>query len=331
VAAFLFSVLVALPARAEPAPATEGSVDLVWNAPPGCPTREAVLAEVRRALTSATLRPAVTRADVSRLASERWSVHLVTNVGGVEGERSLEADSCAALVTATALIVAWTIDPLHAAQVVPTPPSPPRRLAGGPSPEDFGAGRSTTDRTAGASSATPSRLRLAGVFALGGQADVGTLPRAGYAVEITVGAVGGRFRAEASGSAWAGEDVTTNASEGTHLHLFDGTIRGCWRGWVGRTIELDPCLGVGAVHASSDGFGETTPFRRDGWWSIARGDLLLSWVVVGPVALRAMVGVVVPIARPAVVILNPEGGAAPVAETSPVALRGALGLEVKFP
>ena len=315
VAALLSTVLLAPPALAEPA-SPDGGVDLVWNAPAGCPSRDAVLAEVRRALTGSRPRPAAARADVTILTAVRWSVHLVTNVNGAQGERAFEADSCAALASAAALIVAWTIDPLRA-----------RAPAAG-------APTKVTSKESTAATSRPARSRsgFSGLVAIAAQGDLGTLPSAAPAAEATAGATFGHLRAEVSGSAWAGQDVKGSATEGTHLHLFDGTLRGCWRGLIGQSVEIDPCLGAGIVHASSEGFGESTPYRSDGWWWMARGDLLTTWALVGPVSLRVMVGVVVPLARPSIVILSSQNGEVPLHQSSStLALRGSLGLEVNFP
>jgi hypothetical protein len=163
------------------------------------------------------------------------------------------------------------------------------------------------------------------------QADLGTLPSAAPGVEITAGALFGPLRVEASGSFWAVEDATRSASEGTHLQLMDGSLRGCWRGAVAPKLEIDPCLGAGVAHLSSDGFGETSPYRRDAWWASMQAGLLGTWTVAGPVSLRALVGATVPLARPAVVILDSQGGAVPLFRLSAVALRAGLGLELHFP
>jgi hypothetical protein len=79
------------------------------------------------------------------------------------------------------------------------------------------------------------------------------------------------------------------------------------------------------------GFGETQTYQRDTWWWMARGDLLASWTLLGPFALRALLGVAVPLARPPVVILDSQGGTIQLHQPSRVAGRAALGIEVHFP
>src|SRR4051812_19779746 len=105
-------LLGALSARAAESPSP---VQLEWDAPRGCPPVESVVEEARRNLGGTTPHRVAARADVTEVGPEHWSVHLFTEVDGVAGERSLEANSCASLASATALILAWTVDPSHAA------------------------------------------------------------------------------------------------------------------------------------------------------------------------------------------------------------------------
>jgi hypothetical protein len=320
-AAFLCALVTASSGFADEPAAAKGDVRLAWNAPEGCPAGEAVLAEMRRILGGTASREAEARADVTRLAPDRWSVVLATRIDDTVGERSFEADSCAALASATALILAWTVDPLHASAPAlgVSPPSPPVES----SPEL---------RTPNPVAPAPARPALSGLLALAAQGDRGTLPSTGAAAELTVGATLGVVRAEASGSAWLAQDAMRSASEGTHLHVIEAAFRGCWRAIARERFEIDPCLGAAVAHVSSDGFGETRPYQRDAWWWMARGDLLATWTLFEPVALRALVGVAAPLPRRSVVILDPQsGGAVPIHEPAVVAGRAALGVEVHFP
>ena len=69
--AALVMVLGAGSARAQPAAA---AVDLTWNAPSDCPSREGVLGEVARLLAASRSLPAqaTARADVTRDEQGRW-------------------------------------------------------------------------------------------------------------------------------------------------------------------------------------------------------------------------------------------------------------------
>jgi hypothetical protein len=300
-------------------------VSLTWNAPHECPPGEAVLADVQRMLGSTSGRSVAARADVTEVNPEHWSVHLTTDVEGAQGERTIEANSCASLATATALILAWTVDPSRAR----APPPPPQANAG-VAPEAAG------DR---AEPSTPRGRSMqsepfAGLVAATGAFDVGTLPTVGTAGEITVGALLGPVRAEVSGAYWLPQDATRGTSEGTHIHLLDARVRGCFRIRLTGTLELDPCLGAAIIAASSEGFGPAatfTPYSQRGAWGAAGGEALAAWRLFGPVALRASVGVWFPLAPPSFVIDVQNQGQAGLHTSEPVGGRATLGVEVRFP
>jgi hypothetical protein len=304
--------LIATMSRAafgQPVQPTTG-IDLRWNAPDGCPTREVVLAEVSHVLGGPTSRRATARADVAMLAPDRWAVHLVTDVEGSAGERSFEADSCSALASATALIVAWTVDPLRASSA-PAPVESPRPEPIVSRPEQPGH-------------------PLSGLVAISAQGDLGSLPTVAPSGELAVGVTQDRIRVEALGSLWAVQNANRTASEGAHLQRIEAGLRGCWRAFVGSSLEADPCLGARLTQLSSQGFGETTTYQRDAWaWSLD-ADVLATWTLVGPLALRGMLGIAVPLTRPPVVV-DSQAGTTQLQQSAVVAGRVALGLEVRFP
>lgn len=118
----------ALVATLWPSLAAAQAVELVWEAPAGCPDRAAVLARMPVAH-----RPIAVRARSEHGANGRWSLHLELE-GGV---RDLEADTCAELADAAVLMVALALDgAAPAPPPAPIPPAPERvrlgaRLLGG--------------------------------------------------------------------------------------------------------------------------------------------------------------------------------------------------------
>jgi hypothetical protein len=90
-------------------------LSLSWAIPPGCPPAAAVEAEFVRLLGGPTRTPSSKRIKVQgrvrRLAQDRWSVQLETDIDGAKGHRQLEGDSCPSITAAAALILALTIDP----------------------------------------------------------------------------------------------------------------------------------------------------------------------------------------------------------------------------
>jgi hypothetical protein len=254
-------------------------------------------------------------------------VHLQTDVDGVQGERTIDATSCESLATATALILALTVDPSKARASLPAEPTAPTAEAPpAPPPSPLPA------------PPRGSRERMAALVAIGSAGDLGTMPSPALAPQATVGLLFGPVRAELSGDDWGPQNATPagDASEGAHLHLYDATLRGCFRWRFASRLELDPCVGAGLVYATSDGFTTRsdptfTPYQSSGAWMTADGDLLAAWRLFGPIALRASVGAGAPLARPPFVVLRQQGPPKFLHESAAVIGRASLGLEARFP
>jgi hypothetical protein len=109
IAAFVV-VTVLRVARAEAAEVQR--VPLQWNAPPGCPNAAAVLADIERNLSASGEEPTafVAGVDVSELPGGLWQAHLEVEARGGRTERRFEAESCQAIASATAIIIALAAD-----------------------------------------------------------------------------------------------------------------------------------------------------------------------------------------------------------------------------
>ncbi|HEX8791818.1 MAG TPA: hypothetical protein VF765_12780 [Polyangiaceae bacterium] len=304
-------------------------VSLAWNAPAGCPAGEAVLAEVKAILGGPTPHRVTARAEVTQLGPDHWSVHVVTDVDGTLGERTLDADSCASLANATALILAWAVDPVKARaamaakQPEPAPPAP--ASAATPSP----------DRTPQPAS---SPLPLAAVVAVSGMGDVGTLQSPGGGVQVALGALIGPLRFELSGDYWGTQDISGKGplqdAVGAKVHLLDAGLRACFRWRLDPRFELDPCLGAGLVLATSDGYPASSTFQpahNSGDWMTLHADLLAAWRLAGPLSLRATVGVEAPLAHPTFVVTNDTNASKPLYTVGDVGGTATLGVEAHFP
>ena len=324
VIAILAIGLIAEVARAD---SIDDAVQLSWNAPAGCPSHDSVMNDVARILGATTTHHATVRADVTELGPERWSVHLATNVDGAPGERSLEANSCEAVASATSLIVAWTVDPAKARAQTAAAPAPTASASATPSASAAPAPSQGPSAQPPPPSSEPARV----VVALSGVGALGVLPSTGFAGELSAGVLIGPLRAEIAGSDWIPQDATAPAGgEGTHVHLYDGALRACYRGRLGAAFEIDPCA-VGAItFASSDGFGESQTFQRTSSWGSLRAEALSSIKVVGPLALRGSLGLGVPITRPPFVLLGPSGSIE-LHRVSVITAQATIGLEARFP
>lgn len=299
-------------------------VSLAWNAPAGCPTGDAMLAQVNGILGGPTEHRASARADVTQVGPQHWSVHLATDVDGAQGERTLEADTCESLAKATALILAWTVDPIKAraaalaASPAPAPP-PAREQPAAPPPS--------------------SPIELAALVGVSGMGDIGTLPSVGGGVELTLGALVGPLRLELSGAYWGPQDIVKTAPNGdavgAQIQILDGALRGCFRWRLHPRFELDPCAGAALVHASTTGHSTATTFvstNGSGDWTTFHGDLLGAWRLLGPLALRATVGVEAPLARPSfVVTIQQASQEVPLHQANAVGGTATLGVEAHFP
>jgi hypothetical protein len=174
---------------------------------------------------------------------------------------------------------------------------------------------------------------LAGASAV---VDFGTLPSTGGAGEITLGVLIDVVRLEVSYADWLAQDAAHSsggALEGAHIQLLDASGRVCFRARPVARLEVDPCLGGAFVFAASDGFGPAgafEPFQRSGTWGALEADLLASWRLFGPLALRGAFGLRAPLTRPSFTIDSPGGE---VFLHRPAAGEGrvSLGLEVIFP
>jgi hypothetical protein len=174
-----FALCLAL--SAANAHADEPRLRLAWNAPAGCASEEAVIAEVQKILAGPPSQGATAKADVEPVAERRFRERLSTDVAGVSGEQTLEADSCEELAKATGLILAWSIDPqraaARAAASTPTPtPTPTATATATPTPTPT----PTATPTADVSTNRSSRRTLG--FLLGGLGVAGVLVGSGFGV-----------------------------------------------------------------------------------------------------------------------------------------------------
>ena len=151
-ALLVFALALALAPR--PASAQE-RLALRWTAPPACPDGAVVRDEVERLLGGAIPDGARVTAEADATArGSRYRLTLATEMEGAHGERVLEAERCAELAAATALILALMIDPEAVARAEPSP-----LITGTQPPPIEPAERAATQ--AAATSLTPASLATA--------------------------------------------------------------------------------------------------------------------------------------------------------------------------
>jgi hypothetical protein len=295
-------------------------VDLTWNAPVDCPTRDEVTVEITRLLSaSAESRVEVTaRADVSHDQENRWHARLSVRTRDAHSERTLDAESCPAIASATAVIVALAVE-----GGMPDRVSPSASQASKPEPASPSAAQPRGSQVV---------IGAAGVF------DAGSLPLFAPGVEGSLGWATSwsrwRVRAVATGSFFPSQDSAPlpdrsgAPGEFGRFELFAAAARVCGSIVLG-AVDVGPCLGAEADVMTGTRVRAALPTRNTGAWALAVGSALVSWSLTSHWAF----------------VLRGEGFYAPstpwfgltsganhidVYRPSSTGARGALGLEVRF-
>ena len=298
----------------------EGSLDIAWLAPEGCPSAESVSSEIDELLGGAAGTRAGEHLSVRAMVArgERWLVTLETQTGAASGHRSIEATSCQGLASATALIVALMIDPdavaAHAGKGAEMAPAPP------PSP-------ATPQPAVPPARAARSTFGIAGAGAAG---DLGVLPGPDVGPGAALGLLLGHWRLElrvAYGVREVPSDTLADAS-GAYgkFRFYAGTLAGCWTALRG-AVDFGPCVEaeLGAVHGEGAGAdhnrGQTTP-----WFALGAGGVVIfkatPWLHF-PVHIDA----VLPMWRPNFMVQHADGS---LFRAWPVGGRLTAGVELQF-
>jgi hypothetical protein len=330
-AATAAGMTVGVAAFAQPTSPTSPSVDLAWSAPAECPSRSAVLGEIQAILegSAAPAHPVEATAAVER-AGQRWRVALTVRSAEGSGTRSIDADSCTALGSAVALIVALAVDPTRRAPAdadagtSPPPPGPP------PSPGSSPGAQKADEKE----EADGPRLAV-GAAAAG---DVGTLPSPAIGGWVAVAGLYRRARLEVRGRAYASQRAADLArpTQGVDLGYLGLDARACLAVLATERaaregFAVGPCIGADLSRISASGFGGSKTFSGDGSWSALEAGVLGTWALASVVALRVGVDLLVPTSRPGFVVLAPDGSTAESLHR-PAAIGGRfdLGAELRF-
>ncbi len=234
---------------------------LTWVAPPSCPPAAEIEAQFARLLGGAA-RPATSRritavATVQQAGGRSWAVRIETTIDGDAGVRALEGDSCWAVASATALLLALTIDPGAAGRATlagsQAPPSLPREDAVVPSrPLDAVVAPSPVPPKA-----APSVRPFVRAF---GGAVFNLLPEVAPVGGLAVGLRRDWFNLELSGLVSA--EVRAQALDlpraGGDFRLLAVAVRGCGRVGAG-LLAGGLCAGVELERILAVGFGVDRP------------------------------------------------------------------------
>lgn len=223
---------------AAPASAEVQHVPLSWNAPPGCTDAAAVLADVERNLAAAGegRSPFAAVVEVSERPKGAWQAHLRVEARGGRVERLFEAESCQAIASATALIIALAAQVGDGGQTA---------NAAGPLPEQ--------KQDEGQAAPGPYWRRAPLGLAISGLIDGGILPkRPAAGAEVAIGrswtAPGWRLRLLAGAGFFFPRTAEFDLGSGDFWRL---TVsgRGCLS--TGAQFEIGLCVGgeLSAMHS----------------------------------------------------------------------------------
>jgi hypothetical protein len=312
------SVGLARPAAAD-APALPSHLAVEWEAPSSCPDVAHVRTAIATTLGGSTARRAgptleargvVT--DVVPSTQPLFRLRIDLTAEGASETRTMEANSCATLENAFALVVAFAFDPSAA------PPAPESPLVTPPSP-------ASTPRTP-SESAPPSFAVLGGPLLAAG---AGALPFPAYGV-------GGRLAIEAGprwelgGTFWpeqpASVPVDASGRAGANVWLATVEPSACLALAAG---VVAPCLGAEAGATGATGTGIANPSRGVSWWLAPTASLSLRVSLARGVGLRFRVEGGVPVFRPSFTLEN-VGAEGPVQAFRPAPAFGAVSIEPEF-
>jgi len=308
-------------------------VALLWNAPEGCPTTQAILDDVERTLGGAHRDIAPVAAAVNVLVPSppdgRWRANLVIHSHGKRAERQFEAESCEALASATGLIVGLAAEG--------TDDAAPTRSDGQVAP----AASRADDAIAAAPGQGPANPEPAwngsGPHVLvGGILDSGTMPGSS-APGIEAGAGQSwttsiwRMRLTAGASFFPEQNLPNTMTFGVpygRYWMVSFSGRGCLTTVLSR-FEIGPCLGGELAFMHSTGLGGPTVTDTQYWASVL-GSAVAALTVVSRVVVFARTEVLFPTTQRSFHEVWQGGTISDVYKIPAHAFRGVAGVELRF-
>ncbi|HEU4405168.1 MAG TPA: hypothetical protein VFS43_07745 [Polyangiaceae bacterium] len=303
-----FGLALALLGSASPARAQgeEAPLRLSWQSPLECPSEREVRDEIARLAPPGRARPALdARALVHQEASGRWVGAFRVEQGEFVGERLIEADTCAEVAHAFALVVALALDP-NASLEPPAPAAPTPGPLATVAPPLAPAGPLSDGAPAARAKA---RRPLAWVAGAGLRLQTGLLPGLASGVGLDVGATWGANGVYANGVFFPEREQTLSGiSEAKGRYgLWGAGLSGC-HSWPLGGLEVEVCARTrwGSAWARSKGVSRESSGR--GLWGSGGGVGALR-VPLGPRgALRAELEAGASTKRPRFVIEGAEAG-----------------------
>ena len=300
--------------RSPQANAAEPGLDLVWDAPPECPSR----AEVVAAAVSPRANLAL-RAEARVTRTPDWAVEL--HVSG--GRRRIEARTCAELAEATALILALAMEGADGEGLPPetgTAAPPPSR----PTPPPHGGGTE-----AHPDSGTPRARATLARFTVGASGALTTaiLPGLGTAGGASLAWTPGRLRVAVDGALHGVQSgMIAGSSSGARFALRNLGAGVC-AGFSAGPTSLAPCAGAVLFDVSAHGTGVDASYDAGASWLAVAAGGRASLPLRDAVALVASADALVPLSRPTFVV----EGEGTVHRPAALGARAGIGVELTIP
>jgi len=289
-------------------------------------------------------------ATVFRTESGAYRLRLQTAFRGESRIREVEGSSCEAVGSATALMLAFLLDPEAAAaqvqeeapapapsvETVPAVAEPPAPLAqpviplvAPVSPVATPTPRSAPDAAVERDTSPPSAARSRKLWfaGLATGIDSGALPGTTASVALVLGRNVGPLALEAELlRLWPREQrLRSDPNRGGKFELWALGLDACYQVAWSR-LALGPCLGVESGTLYGSGFGVDTPQQGKGLWLDALGMLAGRYRVADWFGARLQAGIAVPFTRPVYVLDN----VGTVYQADFMALRAGAGVEAYF-
>ena len=243
------------------------AVEVRWVGPSGCIDEQTLAQQV---IDLAGQPPAPI--DLEASSSERgWRIRVTYE----DTRREIEAQDCAVLTEAVALIVAVRVDAVRtAAKVEPRPEPPPEpepipeaeaEAEAQAVPEPIPAKRPPRPEPPPTPPQRAAPVSLSPTVLLGVAGDLGTLPRGGAAMRAEVGLRRRALELDLGAVATLGPASAPQAGVRSSFRLFAGSAQACWL-LESAAIEAPLCARteVGVLQARPSGL--TEPTDRDALW-----------------------------------------------------------------
>lgn len=282
------------------------SLTVVWTAPAGCASQAELSARVQGALGQVSPTQRVTARATADGHDDQWHADVEVTVGAQSSVRHVEGETCRAVADAAVVIVALAAGGSVARPLPPPVPPPP---------------------------ASPRAAKESGALVVGASflVDAGTLPSLAAGAQATVGWAFPRLELQLVGSWLATQKAPLPglAGQGANITMGELRARACYD-LLGARVSLAPCVGGGVEWLVADGFGTSKDASSTDSITVASLGVRLGVRLTPHLSLQLGGEAVVPFTHPTFVIDNVTDSGGRVYQTSSIAGRGTLGVDLRF-